>query len=73
MKDGLQNVPIDRLLMRIKDLCSICASVLNIVLSLCTILGGLYYFTRSIDNVFAQLAILQQQQSATQQLVVNKK
>jgi len=71
MMDGLQNVPVDRLLMRIKDIVGICASLLQIVISLGTIIFIIYSFFTKIDALTKQLSILQQQQSATQQMVVH--
>lgn len=73
MKDGLTNVPIDRMLMRVKDVCSICASLLNILMSISTIIFVIYCFFTKIDGLVNQINILQQQQSATQQIVVNAK
>lgn len=71
MKDGLQNVPIDRMLMRVKDVLSIFASILQVIISIGTIIFVVYSFFTKIDALTSQISILQRQQSATQQIVTN--
>jgi hypothetical protein len=65
MQDGLQGVSHDRLLMRLKD-----------YLQIITTIGGLIWgglqVVRSFDRMNQQIAILQQQVSHLQQLVVNE-
>lgn len=64
MNDGLQNVSHDRMLMRVKD-----------YLQIFTTVGGLLWggiqLVRAFERMNQQVAILQQEVSSLQQLVVN--
>lgn len=64
MRDGKQNVPIDRWLMRTKDFIQIAMTI-----------GGVLWVgvqgVRAFDRLVQQVELLQQQVSSLQQLVVN--
>lgn len=66
MKDGLQGVTHDRILMRIKDYLQIMTTIIGIIW-----MG--YQGLRYLDRMNMQITILQQQVSALQQMVVNGK
>jgi len=66
VKDGLQNVPIDRWLMRIKDVCSILSSLLS---AASVIIGILWIGFKFIAAQAEQQRVLNDQQKMLNMLV----
>jgi hypothetical protein len=66
MKDGLQNVPLDRWLMRIKDVCSILSSIFS---TASVIIGILWIGFKFIAAQAEQQRILNDQQKVMNMLL----
>jgi hypothetical protein len=66
MKDGLQGIPVDRWLMRIKD-------GLQILTTVGALIWGGMHVVQSFHDMQLQVSILQQQVSTLQGLVVDSR
>lgn len=65
MKDGLQNVPIDRWLMRVKDICSILSSIGSMLIQIVAVMWIAFKFIETQNKQQEMLNTLLQNQMNT--------